>query len=199
MSPAPDYAVQVSRGVREKTRRRWLRWVVLVAGSLVAGWLVACYLVVVDPTVNHATHADAVVVLGSPLEDGRLDTALGLINQGHATNLVISLNSPKQRPAQHVCEGPPAGVSVTCFSPDPPTTQGEARNIRRLAAQRGWNTIIVVTSTYHVSRARMIISRCFDGTLEVVAAPTHISLVYWAYQFAYQTGGYLKAAISRGC
>jgi hypothetical protein len=45
----------------------------------------------------------------------------------------------------------------------------------------------------------MIISRCFDGTLEVVAAPTHISLVYWAYQFAYQTGGYLKAAISRGC
>jgi uncharacterized SAM-binding protein YcdF (DUF218 family) len=90
-------------------------------------------------------------------------------------------------------------VSVTCFTPNPATTQGEAQNIRRLAAAKHWNTIIVVTSTYHVSRARMIIRRCFDGTLEVVAARTHISLLDWAYQFAYQTGGYLKAAISRGC
>ena len=57
----------------------------------------------------------------------------------------------------------------------------------------------MVTSTYHVSRARMIIERCFDGRLEVVAARSHISPLGWAYQFAYQTAGYLKAAISRGC
>ena len=81
-----------------------------------------------------------------------------------------------------------AGVSVTCFTPNPATTQGEAQEIRRLAAAQHWNTIIVVTSTYHVSRARMIIERCFDGRLEVVAARTHISLLDWAYQFAYQTG-----------
>ena len=112
---------------------------------------------------------------------------------------MISSNSPNQRAAQRVCDTPPAAVSVTCFTPDPATTQGEAQNIRRLAAARHWTTIIVVTSTYHVSRARLIISRCFDGQLEVVAARAHISPLVWAYQFAYQTGGYVKAALHPRC
>lgn len=189
----------MSRGVRGVTRRRWLRRTLLAVGVLFVAWLVACYLVVVDPTVNRPTHADAVVVLGPPIGNGRLETALGLVDQGYATNLVISLNSPKQRQAARVCARPPTGVSVTCFTADPATTQGEAQNIRRLASAQHWNTIIVVTSTYHVSRARLIISRCFDGTLEMVAAHTHTSLLNWAYQFAYQTGGYVKAAVNRGC
>ena len=180
-------------------RRRWLRRGLLVAGVIVVAWLIACYLIVVDPTVNRATRADAVFVLGPPTEDGRLETGLRLINQGYARNLVISLNSPNQRPANAACAQPPAGVSVSCFAPHPATTQGEAQHIRRLAAAQHWNTVIVVTSTCHLSRARMIIKRCFDGRLEVLAARSHISPLGWAYQFAYQTGGYLKAAISRGC
>ena len=177
-------------------RRRWLRRGLVLTGVVVVAWLVACYLIVVDPTVNRATHADAVVVLGPPTKDGRLETGLTLINQGYARNLVISLNSPKQRRASAVCDRPPAGVSVTCFSPDPATTQGEAQHIRRLVSAQHWKTVIVVTSTYHISRARMIIERCFDGRLEMVAARSHISPLVWAYQFAYQTGGYLKAAFS---
>jgi len=189
----------MSRGVRDVMRRRWLRRGLLAAGVLVVAWLVACFLIVFDPTVNRATRADAVVVLGPPTEDNRLETGLTLINQGYASNLVISINSPNQRRARAVCAQPPGGVSVTCFTPDPATTQGEAQQIRRLAAAQHWNTVIVVTSTYHVSRARMIIKRCFDGRLEVVAARSHISPLGWAYQFAYQTGGYLKAAINWGC
>jgi uncharacterized SAM-binding protein YcdF (DUF218 family) len=189
----------MSRGVRDVVHRRWLRRGLLAAGVIVVAWLVACLLIVFDPTVNRATHADAVVVLGPPTEDGRLETGLTLIKQGYASNLVISLNSPKQWQARQVCEDPPRGASVTCFTPDPATTQGEAQEIRRLAAAHHWSTAIVVTSTYHVSRARMILKRCFDGRLEVVAARSHISPLGWAYQFAYQTGGYLKAAISRGC
>ena len=189
----------MSRGVRDVMRRRWLRRGLLAAGVLVVAWLVACFLVVFDPTVNRATRADAVVVLGPPTEDNRLETGLTLISQGYASNLVISINSPNQRRARAVCAQPPGGVSVTCFTPDPATTQGEAQQIRRLAAAQHWNAVIVVTSTYHVSRARMIIKRCFDGRLEVVAARSHISPLGWAYQFAYQTGGYLKAAINWGC
>ena len=189
----------MSRGVRDVTHRRWLRRGLLAAGVIVITWLVACLLIVFDPTVNRATHADAVVVLGPPTEDGRLNTGLALINQGYASNLLISVNSPNQRQASALCAQPPAGVSVTCFTPDPATTQGEAQEIRRVAAAQHWSTAIVVTSTYHVSRARMIIQRCFDGKPEVVAARSHISPLGWAYQFAYQTGGYLKAAISRGC
>ena len=102
------YAVLMSRGVRGVMPRRWLRRGLLATGVIVIAWLVACYLIVVDPTVNRTTRADAVVVLGPPTEDGRLETALTLMNQGYASNLVISLNSPKQRRASDVCARPPA-------------------------------------------------------------------------------------------
>jgi uncharacterized SAM-binding protein YcdF (DUF218 family) len=59
--------------------------------------------------------------------------------------------------------------------------------------------VIVVTSKYHVSRAQMLIDRCFGGRVEVVAAQEGIPPLEWAFQFAYQTGGYLKAALNRGC
>ena len=141
----------MSRGVRDVTHRRWLRRGLLAAAVIVITWLVACLLIVFDPTVNRATHADAVVVLGPPTEDGRLNTGLALINQGYASNLLISVNSPNQRQASALCAQPPAGVSVTCFTPDPATTQGEAQEIRRVAAAQHRSTAIMVTSTYPAS------------------------------------------------
>ena len=77
----------MSRGVRGVVRRRWLRGGLLATGVIVVAWLVACYLIVVDPTVNRATRADAVVVLGPPTKDGRLETGLTLSNQGYASKL----------------------------------------------------------------------------------------------------------------
>jgi uncharacterized SAM-binding protein YcdF (DUF218 family) len=59
--------------------------------------------------------------------------------------------------------------------------------------------VVVVTSTYHVSRARLIFDRCLDGRLYLVAARRHISLGTWAYQYLYQTGGYVKAALQPDC
>jgi uncharacterized SAM-binding protein YcdF (DUF218 family) len=47
-------------------------------------------------------------------------------------------------------------VSIT---PDPSTTQGEARAVAALAAKRRWRRIVVVTSTYHTPRARLIFRR----------------------------------------
>jgi hypothetical protein len=187
----------MNRGVRRGLRRRGVQRAVTVVGALLLGWLVVCLLVVVHPTVNQPTRADAVMVLGPPTD--RLGTARDLLAHGMATNLVISLNSPKQRQANALCESPPAGITVTCFQPSPPTTQGEARQLGRLASQRGWKTVIVVTSKYHVSRARLLMDRCVDGRVEVVAAQEDISPLEWAYQFAYQTGGYLKAALDRDC
>ena len=185
--------------------RRPVRWkrVGLWSGgtllALVVTWLVAGYLVFVDPKVSHPTHADAVVVLGSPVNNGRLDAALKLVHDGVSTNLVISLNSPKQWQARNVCQQPPAGVAVTCFNPSPSTTRGEAEEVHRLVARHGWRNIVVVTSTYHVSRARMIFRRCFDGTLQMVAARRGISLRDWAYQYFYQSAAYVKAALQSGC
>ena len=57
-----------------------------------------------------------------------------------------------------------------CFAPDPYSTQGEARWIAQEAKERGWGSIVVVTSTYHVRRARMVVRRCYGGDLAVVGA-----------------------------
>jgi hypothetical protein len=167
--------------------------------GLFVAWLVVGYLVIVDPTVNHPRHADAVVVLGPPDENGRVATALDLVHRGVTSNLVISVMSERQRRAKSLCTTPQPGFTVTCFQPHPSTTRGEAEHLRDLARQHGWHSIIVVTSTYHVSRARVIFDRCFDGPLYLVAARRHISIVDWAYEYLYQTGGYVKAALQSGC
>jgi hypothetical protein len=166
---------------------------------LFVAWMIVGYLVIVDPTVNHPEHADAVVVLGPPQVNGRLDVARQLIAQHVSTQLVVSLNSPKQWQARELCAHPPAGVTVTCFKPEPSTTRGEAEHLRDLARQHGWHSIIVVTSTYHVSRARMIFDRCIDGRVDLVAARHHIGPLNWAYEYFYQTGAYVKAALQSGC
>lgn len=162
-------------------------------------WLVGGFFVIARPHVNHPVHADAVVVLGPPDSNGRIGIAETLINEHVAPNLIISVASEKQRRAKHLCTERQNGFTVTCFRPSPATTRGEAEEVRRLAQQHGWTSIIVVTSTYHVSRARMIFKRCFDGQLSFVAARRGISLGIWAFQYAYQTAGYVKAFLKTDC
>lgn len=54
--------------------------------------------------------------------------------------------------------------------PEPSTTRGEARAVAQLASERGWRRILVVTSTYHVPRARLIFRRSVAGELAFVSA-----------------------------
>jgi uncharacterized SAM-binding protein YcdF (DUF218 family) len=185
--------------VRVGRPSRWWQWVAVVLGGLLVAWLVVGYFVIAYPTVNHPRRADAIVVLGPPDNNDRVDTALSLIRQHVAANLVISIASERQRQAKSLCSAPQDGFSVTCFHPHPATTRGEAEHVRDLARQHGWTSVVVVTSTYHVSRARMIFDRCLDGRLYVVAARHGTSVFTWAYQYLYQTGAYVKAVLQSGC
>jgi uncharacterized SAM-binding protein YcdF (DUF218 family) len=169
--------------------------------AVVLVWLIGGYFVIVSPKVNQPTHADAVVVLGSVHVNGRLQEGLELVNQGLADNLVLSVGpSDYQAMRGYACNGQDTDAKVICFTPDPSTTRGEAEEVHRLAEQNGWKKIIVVTSTFHVSRARYIFGRCFDGSIEMVGTSTGgISLGTWAYEYLYQTAGYLKAFAESGC
>jgi hypothetical protein len=167
---------------------------------LVTVWLVACMLVFVVPSVGSTTRADAVLVLGPPNSDGRIGTALDLISNGMASNLVVSSPTDIIGQVQQVCNGAwVVPAKVYCFQPKPSTTQGEARELRALAARHHWTKVIVVTSRYHIARAELLLKRCYSGSLEMVEASSGPSLMDWAYEFVYQTGAYAKAYISSGC
>jgi uncharacterized SAM-binding protein YcdF (DUF218 family) len=166
---------------------------------LLVGWLTFGWLVIGNPKVDRPTHADAIVDLGGPEDNGRLEVAEGLLDAHVANQLVISLNSPEQRHAYHLCIHPPIGITVTCFQPHPSTTRGEAEEVRRLAQQHGWTSIVVVTATFHVSRARLIFRQCFTGKLYMAAGRRDIGLITWAYQYVYQTAAFIKAVLQSGC
>lgn len=162
-------------------------------------WLAACYRVVVRPSVDRPVRSDAILVLGSPTVDGRLAKALELAEAGHAGTVVISIGWERGRQRIAACQDDNPRYRVICFQPDPPTTRGEAEELGRLARQRHWTSVLVVTSTYHVSRARLIVGRCMPGTVRMVAVPSTLSAGDWAYQFLYQTGGFAKALAHRDC
>lgn len=188
----------VKHSWRPRLIRRWRRLVAILLGLFVV-WLAACYLVVLEPTVNKPAKVDAILVLGPPDVDGRVDEAYALAHAHLASTVVISVQSDLQLQVKSACRNQNPDYQVICFQPDPSTTQGEAEEIGRLATQHGWTSIMVVTSKYHISRARMIVERCMPGKVLMVAAPGKPSIAQWAYQFAYQTGGYLKAFIHRDC
>jgi len=112
--------------------------------------------------------ADAIVVLaGSKF---RLPVALELLERGVATNLVISDGlDPRSPSANRLCR---ERALVLCPRPDPYSTTGEARLVAKLARERGWDSIVVVSSRFHLYRARLLFERCFGGRLAFVGAPS---------------------------
>src|SRR5581483_1500567 len=50
------------------------------------------------------------------------------------------------------------------------TLRGEARAVARLARTHGWRSVAVVTSTFHVTRAKMLFRRCYRGELAFVGS-----------------------------
>lgn len=167
--------------------------------ALALAWLAACYLVVAQPAVNSPVRSDAILVLGPPLVDGRLDEALRLAEQHYAGTVVISIGWDKGLQRVAACANDNPAYQVICFRPDPATTRGEAEELGRLARSHGWHSVLVVTSKYHVSRARLIVQRCMPGSVRMLAAAGKPSVGGWLYQFAYQTGGFAKAFLHRSC
>lgn len=155
-----------------------------------------------DPVLAAAPErrsADAIIALGGI--DATAVRAYELAKAGVAPVLVIADPYGDREPPtiRELCRSGPVDVTVWCFAPDPSTTRGEAREIRRLSEAYGWDDVVVVTATYHVTRARWIIERCYDDDLVMVDAGVAFGPHTWAYHYVYQTAGYVRAALQRGC
>jgi len=180
-----------------------LRRLLLGLAGLVAAWLVAVAFLFAWPLVETGppAHADAVIVLSGGL-NGRLDPAIALVRRGIAPVLAVSgaFLDPRWKKAHRLCDGAygPTRFRVLCFEPAPYSTRGEARTVARLARQHGWSRIVVVTSTYHLTRARMLFRRCYHGRLWMVGT----SSPWWQLpqEWLSETGKLLvQAVFESGC
>ncbi len=145
----------------------------------------------VDPLPRHA---DVVLVLGPPMHQ-RVAVADDLLRRGVVDHALVSVPYDRVPPELAAECG---DARVTCFDPDPRTTRGEARELRRETAARGWTSAVVVTTPAHVSRSRTIVSRCFAGTI-TMRESDEAPFRGWAYQYLYQTAATVKAWFLQGC
>ncbi|AWT56792.1 hypothetical protein D806_058520 [Mycolicibacterium smegmatis MKD8] len=173
----------------------------LLGLSVIALFLVGLlgWPVYVKPRIDSLRRADAIFVLGGT---GTARYTVGLEDalSGLAPRVVFSnpLGSANIW-LSDLCNHRRYDFNVSCIEPDPPTTRGEARELRRLADAEGWRSVIVVTYTPHVSRARYIIERCFHGELMFDNSDEYMSPLDWALSYLYQSAGYVRATLQSGC
>jgi uncharacterized SAM-binding protein YcdF (DUF218 family) len=168
-----------------------------VVMALVAGAAVWKYFLF--PAAVTPKHADAVVMFVGGRGE-RLDTSGRLVQAGIAMSLVIP-NGRKVgwTQANRLCRG---GQSFKVFCPTTTSdnTRGEARAIASVANEQGWQHLLLVTSTYHVTRARLLLSRCFDGNLDAARAGPGVAVARYVSRVSHEIAGVAEATlINRGC
>jgi uncharacterized SAM-binding protein YcdF (DUF218 family) len=174
------------------TRQTWFVVIGLVGLGLFAALTAA---LVVWPYEQAAQPADAVAVLGASSRGGsdRLPAALRLVDSGIADTLVV-LTPPEDGSLCHDS----APYEIICINPRPFNTRGEAEALGRLARSRSWRKLTVVTSSYHVTRARLLLARCFHGSLVVVGSKgTGIPVGPW--RALHELGGLAYAIVRPSC
>jgi uncharacterized SAM-binding protein YcdF (DUF218 family) len=148
------------------TRTRWLLAGIAI---LAAAWAIGAWGLFLRPHGDEALPADAVVVLAG--DPRRLPVGLRLVREGMAPVLVVSRDRREDVTLDDdICTGR-VPVRHVCFDAEPYRTTGEARAIAHLAREHGWKRIDVVTSRFHRFRAGILVRRCVDGDVRMVAAP----------------------------
>ncbi|WP_245672913.1 YdcF family protein [Aldersonia kunmingensis] len=186
---------------REKTvpRRRWRRAVLLTVLLTLLAVIAIGGPVYLKPQADPMRKADAIFVLGGASYE-RYAYGIELALEGWAPHLVLSNpDGEADLWLSDLCAHQRYPFDVSCAHPDPRTTRGEARELERMAEENNWDSVIVVTFTPHISRARWILERCYDGELIMSESPSVKGFAYWVNNYIYQTAGYIRAALQRGC
>jgi len=174
-------------------RRLFVIGVLLTVIASAAVWKLFLF-----PSARTPQHADAIVMFVGGRGE-RLDTAVRLAQAGIADELVIpNGRKPGWSQANRLCRGGQR-FTVHCPTPDPDNTRGEARAIAAVARQEGWRHLLLVTSTYHVTRARLLLSRCFDGQLDAARAGPGVSTVRYLSRMGHEVAGLAEAMVVRSC
>ncbi|MGH3220454.1 MAG: YdcF family protein [Streptosporangiaceae bacterium] len=180
---------RTSYGSPDPGRRssRWRR-IVLAATALVLALGVLTARLFVWPTQGMPAHVSAIVMLAGP--GNRMPVALQLAREHRAPVLVVSQG---QHGYGGPCPSATPGVKLICFEPDPGDTRGEAEFLGRLAKKNRWDSVVMVTSRAQDTRARIVVGRCFGGSIYVMTGS--LPLGSWPHQIAYEWGALFKALV----
>lgn len=151
------------------------------------------------PSTDVPQQADAVVLFVGGRGE-RLALAERLMAAGVAPNLVIPNGTAPEWPAGNRACSDVRPYQVHCPRPHPDTTRGEARTIAALAKEKGWRRIVAVTSSYQLSRARLLLGRCFDGDVLSARAHPDLSAPAWARRIGHEWFAWTDAmTLARSC
>jgi uncharacterized SAM-binding protein YcdF (DUF218 family) len=152
------------------------------------------------PSTGPPGRVDAVLVLAGG-QGERQETGVRLAREGVAPVLVFSDGGRPGPSYDQLCRQRFTGIRVLCLTPRVRTTRGEARAFAELADREGWRSVAVVTSSYHVHRAAMLVGRCYPGVVRAVPAPPVGVDGPRIISFALHEGIAVAAALSvqRGC
>jgi uncharacterized SAM-binding protein YcdF (DUF218 family) len=178
---------------RRRRPRRLARRILIGGAVLLLAFAGLSGRLLIWPTQGMPARVDAILTLAGP--GNRLPVAVELAREHRASVLVVSQG--------HLgyggpCPAPIEGVRIICFDPDPADTRGEAEYLGRLAQRNGWTSIVVVATPEQATRARLLVSRCYPGSVYVLTAPVPRSQV--PYQVMYGWGALIKAlTLQRAC
>jgi uncharacterized SAM-binding protein YcdF (DUF218 family) len=167
--------------------------VLITAVALLVVFGVVTARLLVWPAQGMPPQVDAIVMLAGP--GNRLPLALQLAKEHRAPVLVVSQG---EHGYGGPCPSPVPGVQLTCFDPDPGNTRGEVEFAARLAQRYHWHAVVLVTTRTQDTRARILMRRCFGGSIYAVTGS--LSTGDWPFQIAYGWGALVKAlVVQRSC
>ncbi|MBB1020062.1 DUF218 domain-containing protein [Dietzia sp. E1] len=179
----------------------------LVLGAVAVAGLSAAR-AVLFPQVDSPDRVGAIVVVAGAADD-RYVYARHLAETGLSERIFVSQPSRGGSDSYSAaidayCANSPVvardgrRIHIECFKPDVSTTEGETTAATRIARERGYDSLLVVTYWGHVSRVRMYFEQCFDGSVYVTDTPRPLSKSR-KDALLHETGGYLKAFLKPAC
>lgn len=150
------------------------------------------------PRTDQPVSADAIIMLAGGRGE-RLPVASSIADHGFAPVLVIMNGTDPGWPqANALCAGSFA-YEVICPVPSPDNTRGEVQAAGDLAAEKGWDSVILVTSDYHIHRSTTMLERCFDGQINSVAAVGDLGIPARTRSIAREVAALPSLWLSREC
>lgn len=129
--------------------------------------------------LNGLNHRDEWLPEGKPLLVSVPDDELGL------------------KPYREICTDPT--LNVTCIAPHPVSTQGEAQNLSRIARERGWQSVTVISQRSHMTRARVLMERCYDGEIRMYPRDVDYGVIGWVRVLIYESAAMVKTWATPEC